>query len=69
LEKERYIMGKNIKEAITELRETFLRRIYQGYPDHKKIWKVDEISREFTYAMYDLVLDYFDEIKGEKEKV
>lgn len=51
------------KDAMIHLREAFLSRIFKGYPDHKKHWTAEEINSEFSSAMYDVVMDYLDELE------
>jgi hypothetical protein len=48
---------------MSDLREEFLARIFKNYPDHKKMWKAEEINNEFSGAMYDVVIAYLDKIE------
>ena len=45
-----------------DLREAFLARIFEHYPDHKKIWKAEEINHELSSAMYEVAMDYIERI-------
>ena len=60
-------MKITLRTAMTDLREVFLSNIFKGYPDHKKLWKAEDINKEFTNAMYEITMDYLDIIDGRKE--
>jgi len=51
-----------VQNAMIDLREAFLSRIFKNCPDHKKIWKAEEINNEFSNAMYDVAIDYLERI-------
>jgi len=52
-----------VNKAIVDLRGMFLERIYQ-----KQRWSPDEIASAFSYAMYDVAMEYFEEAERLAEK-
>lgn len=55
-------MKLTVKNAMMDLREAFLARIFKNYPDNKKMWKAEEINNEFSGAMYDVAMEYMEQI-------
>ena len=60
-------MTITVRQAMRDLREAFLGNIYKGYPDHKKMWKAEDVDKELTSAMYDLAIYYFATDKEKEE--
>ena len=56
-------MAMTVSRAMDDLREEFLSRVFHGYPDHKKIWKADEIQGILHSSMYALAMRYFEEME------
>lgn len=56
-------MKITIKRAMCDLREEFLSRIFEHYPDHQKLWKAEDVEKTFTTAMYDVACSYLDIIE------
>jgi hypothetical protein len=54
-----------LRSAMQDLREEFLSAIFNGYPDHKKLWSGEEIAAEFSRAMYSVAIAYLE--REEKE--
>ena len=50
-----------VSQAMQDLREAFLSSIFKNYPDHKKMWKAEEVQNEFHSAMYTVALYYLKE--------
>jgi hypothetical protein len=51
-----------VTDAMIDLREGFLGMIFKGCPEHKKVWKAEEIQNAFSSAMYDVAVYYFERI-------
>jgi hypothetical protein len=56
------------KMAINDLRDAFLGRIFKNYPDHKKMWKAEDIQNEFSGAMYEIAMEYLSAIEKNEDK-
>ena len=50
-----------VSRAMQDLREEFLSRIFKNYPDHKKMWKAEDVQNELHGAMYSVTLVYLNE--------
>jgi hypothetical protein len=60
-------MKLTVKDAIIDLRTLFIGRIFLGYPDHKKLWKAEEINDAFTSAIYEVTMEYLERIEKTQE--
>ncbi len=59
-------MKLTVKEAMLDFRTEFLARIFNHYPEHKKMWKAEEIEKEISSVMYDLSLQYLEKAEADK---
>jgi hypothetical protein len=62
-----YEMKVTVRNAMIDLREVFIGKIFKHYPDHKKMWKAEEVDKEFTSAMYEMSMYYLEELERKED--
>jgi hypothetical protein len=56
-----------VKSAMVDFREQLVGIIFKEYPDHKKLWKAEEIENAISSAMYRLSIKYIEQMEREEK--